>query len=293
MIKGISVALGTSTFGTAISRFDAFAVLDKFASLGGRVIDTANSYAFWSPGGIGGESEKIIGDWLEGQNRSDFTIMTKIGSFLTDQGRAEGLSPDAIRKAVLHSLDRLQVDYIDILLAHHDDTSTPLQDTWATFSELVTAGTVKHVGVSNYRPARMKELGELINNTSFAPIDFVQLKYSCIQPMDWPDSHELVLLDQKMRKMLGKYLSQPDVFAYSPLLNGLFDKNPHEAEAWPLEYDSPQNRAKVCEIQRTARELGITPSACVLREIVNQGLIPITMTSRADHLESNLEFLKL
>jgi aryl-alcohol dehydrogenase-like predicted oxidoreductase len=62
---GIPVILGTAEMGSAIPLRDSVAVLDAYASLGGRVLDTANNYAFWHPGATGGESETVLGNWLD------------------------------------------------------------------------------------------------------------------------------------------------------------------------------------------------------------------------------------
>ncbi|MDD3926472.1 MAG: aldo/keto reductase [bacterium] len=146
-MNSIPVGLGTASFGTSISQENSYRVLDKYASLGGRIIDTANNYAYWHPQAKGGESETVIGAWLERVDRAAFTIMTKIGSqpLVVKEGvnNLEGLSPQAVQSAVSKSLDRLKTDYIDILLAHHDDRSTPLKDTWEAFSELVASDNFK------------------------------------------------------------------------------------------------------------------------------------------------------
>ena len=179
--------------------------------------------------GKGGDSECVIGNWLERGDRSAFAIMTKIGSqpidLNKDRNNLEGLSPKAVRSAVNKSLARHKTDYIDILLAHHDDMSTPLLDTWKCFSDLVAAGKVKKVGVSNYSPQRMAALARIVLEYSLAPIDFVQLRYSVIDPVKDIDLGKLVLLDSAMRATLKRLVPKPVLFAYSPLLGGMvFEK---------------------------------------------------------------------
>jgi len=294
MLKGIPVVLGTATFGTSISQEESYRVLDKYASLGGRIIDTANSYAYWN-NGKGGDSERVIGNWLERGNRSAFTIMTKIGSqpidVNKDRNNLEGLSPKAVHNAVNKSLARLKTDYIDILLAHHDDRNTPLLDTWKCFSDLVASGKVKTVGVSNYSPQRMAELARIVLEYSLAPIDFVQMKYSVIDPFKNIDSGKLALLNPEMRATLERLIPKAVLFAYSPLLGGgVFEKT--AGDKWPSEYDSIQNRKKVRAIQLKAKELNVSPSAYVLKQIVDQGIWPITATGNAERLEANLKLLK-
>ena len=294
MKNGISVALGTALFGTSISQKDAFSVLDKYSSLGGRIIDTSNNYAYWESEGKGGESESVIGSWLKGQERSVYTIMTKVGSLPVavngNQPILEGLSPDAVEHAVTRSLTRLKTDYIDILLAHHDDRNTPLLHTWQAFSRLIETGKVRKIGVSNYSPERIQELSDIISNHSLHPIECVQLKYSIIAPLENANFDKLVVFDMEMKKTLNSLAPNAVIFAYSPLLGGKIFDEYSEAE-WPAEYDSMKNRRKVQQIQYKSKKLGVVPSALVLKQIADQGIIPITATGKIERLETNLKLL--
>lgn len=293
-MSGVPLVLGSGDFGTAVPREIAWQILDTYASLGGRIVDTANNYAYWHPGAKGGESESVIGDWLEQRDRSAFTVMTKIGSqpVAAEDGspRMEGLSPAAVHRAVDKSLARLKTDCIDILLAHHDDRRTPLLDTWQAFSDLVAAGKVRKVGISNYSPERVAELAGLVAEHSLAPIDCVQLKYSLIDPIEGSDFGVLVVLDRRMKRTLASLAPGAVVFAYSPLLGGkVFEDTP--GGEWPPEYDSVRNRDKVREIRRRAGELGVSVSACVLKLIADEGFLPVTATSKAERLETNMKLL--
>jgi len=292
--NGIPVALGTATFGTSLSQSDSFRILDKYVSLGGRILDTANNYAFWFPDAKGGESESVIGNWHKQRGRSAYTIMTKIGSQPIDAEEdpliLEGLSPEAVYQAVDRSLARLKTHYIDILLAHHDDRSTPLLDTWGAFSKLVGKGKVRKVGVSNYTPRRLTELANIVHEHSLVPVDFVQLKYSIIDPVDGADFGIYSLLNQQMKETLKLIAPNAVIFAYSPLLKGMvFGKDVEDK--WPSEYDSIKNRKRIKVIQREAEELGVSPSAYVLKQIADQGIIPITATGKIHRLASNLKLL--
>ena len=294
MINGIPVALGASAFGTSLSQTDSFKILDKYDSLGGRIIDTANNYAFWHPNAKGGESESVIGNWHRQRDRSAYTIMTKIGSqpiaAEEDPSILEGLSPEAVYQAVDKSLARLKTDHIDILLAHHDDRNTPLLDAWGAFSKLVTKGKVRKVGVSNYSPRRLTELANIVHEHSLVPIDCVQLQYSIIDPVDEVDLGIYSRLNQEMKETLGLIAPNAVIFAYSPLLQGkVFSKA--EEDRWPSEYDSIKNRKRVDVIRREAEELGVSPSAYVLKQIADQGIIPITATGKIDRLATNLQLL--
>jgi len=294
MINGIPVVLGTAAFGTSLSQTDSFKILDKYASLGGRIIDTANNYAFWRPNGKGGESESVIGNWHKQRDRSAYTIMTKIGSqpiaVEKDTSNLEGLSPEAVYRAVNRSLARLKTDYIDILLAHHDDKNTQLLDTWRAFSKLVAKGKVRKIGISNYSPKRLAELANIVLEHSLAPIDCVQLMYSIIDPVKGVDFGIYSLLNQEMKKTLRTLVPNAVIFAYSPLLRGMVFNKPAESK-WPSEYDSIQNRKKVKEIQCEAEKLDVSPSAYVLKQIADQGIFPITATGKINRLATNLKLL--
>lgn len=293
-MTGIHAALGAADYGTTDSPETAFAIIDKFVSLGGRIIDTANMYAHWLSEGRGGESEKVIGDWLEQRRRSDVEIMTKVGSVpVNSEGesvRYEGLAFDTVHCAAAESAARLKTDYVDILLAHHDHPATPLLETWTAFTELVAAGKVQKAGVSNYSSARLAELIGLIRQHALAPLSVVQVKYSVIDVVQPNEPEMYPPFDQETRETMRTLSPDTVIFAYSPLLRGrVFEKAP-DGE-WPAEYDSPANRRKVAAIQNEAAVLGVSPSALVLKQIADEGIIPVTGTSNPERLDGNLALL--
>jgi len=110
----LQAALGAAAFGTTVARESAFEILDTFASLGGRAIDTANNYAYWVPGSIGGDSETVLGDWLEQRERSAFTVITQVGSLPADTASdvrvPEGLAPDVVHRSAAACRARLKCD---------------------------------------------------------------------------------------------------------------------------------------------------------------------------------------
>jgi len=288
----LPVALGTANFGTLIPVSQSFSLLDKYTSMGGRIIDTANNYACWRPNG-GGASELTIGCWFENKIRSEYTIMTKIGSMPISPGnsplRVEGLSSQAVVAAVEQSLSRLKTSYIDILLAHHDDANTPLRETWETFTELVKTGKVRKIGISNYSSERVIELAEIIKTYGLHPLDVVQMKYSAIEPLNHDIVDKLVLLNNTMKHTLKNVAPDAMIYGYSALLKGLFEKD--TTGEWPSAYDSSHNRNAVKDIQNEALEPEVSPSALVLKTIVDQGIIPVIATSKPNRLESNLKLL--
>lgn len=150
--------LGANTFGWTADAAAAEQVLDAYAAAGGNFVDTADSYAAWVPGNSGGESEETIGRWMARRgNREEMVIATKVSEH---PGR-RGLGAANVAAAAEDSLRRLGSDHIDLYYAHFDDAETPLAETVAAFDELVTAGKVRWVGISNYSAARVEEWFEL------------------------------------------------------------------------------------------------------------------------------------
>ena len=153
------LALGGNVFGWTADQAASFAVLDAFVDSGFNLIDTADAYSRWVPGHSGGESETMIGQWLQASGkRSRVLIATKVALPMGDKGSGRGgLSRRWIRQAVQESLRRLQTDHIDLYQAHTDDADTPLEETLAAFAELISEGTVRAIGASNYSAARLAE----------------------------------------------------------------------------------------------------------------------------------------
>ena len=150
------LAFGGNVFGWTADEPTSFTLLDAFVAAGFNLIDTADVYSRWAPGNRGGESEAVIGRWLKASgNRGRVVIATKVG---LEMGPGEqGLSAAYIRRAVERSLNRLQVDTIDLYQAHKDDPATPLEETLGAFAELIRQGKVRAVGASNYSAARLAE----------------------------------------------------------------------------------------------------------------------------------------
>ena len=153
-IKVAPLALGGNVFGWTADEKRSCEVLDAFVGAGFNLIDTADTYSIWIPGHTGGESESVIGRWLERRGRrDDVVIATKVGMKMGPDDK--GLSRDYIFKAVDRSLQRLKVDHIDLYQAHIDDKDTPLEETLGAFADLISAGKVRAIGASNYEAERL------------------------------------------------------------------------------------------------------------------------------------------
>ncbi|MDI6627808.1 MAG: aldo/keto reductase [Rhodococcus sp. (in: high G+C Gram-positive bacteria)] len=176
------LALGGNTFGWTSDEAASFEILDAYTAGGGNFVDTADSYSAFADGNSGGESETIIGNWTRARgNRDDVVIATKV----SQHPEFRGLAPDNIRAAADASLSRLQTDHIDVYYAHYDDEKTPLVESLAAFDGLVEAGKVRHVAISNYSPARVREWLELTKENGFAPPIALQPHYNLVARRDY------------------------------------------------------------------------------------------------------------
>ncbi|HEV7136923.1 MAG TPA: aldo/keto reductase [Steroidobacteraceae bacterium] len=154
-LKTLPLALGGNVFGWTADEKSSFEVLDRFVDAGFSLIDTADVYSKWVPGHVGGESETILGRWLGSRgNRARVLLATKAGGEIVP-GR-KGLSAAHIKWAVEESLRRLQTDYIDLYQAHYDDPTVSFEETLRAFGDLIAAGKVRAIGVSNHDPQRLQ-----------------------------------------------------------------------------------------------------------------------------------------
>lgn len=177
-IECFPISLGGNVFGWTADQRTSFRVLDAYAEAGGNFLDTADGYSRWVPGHVGGESETVIGQWMESRrNRDRIIVSTKV--FGHPQYR--GLGGGNIRAACDASLARLRTDYIDVYYAHHDDPNAPIEETLAAFTDLVESGKVRMLGVSNFSPERLDEAQRLSREHGFARYEVSQDHYNLME----------------------------------------------------------------------------------------------------------------
>ncbi len=185
--SGISVApfgFGGNVFGWTADERTSFRLLDRFVDAGFNLIDTADMYSIWAPGHKGGESEAMIGKWLQKSGkRSSVIIATKVGLDMGAEGK--GLGRSHIEKSVESSLRRLGCDYIDLYQAHRDDPDTPLEETLETFTRLKEAGKVRAIGASNYSAPRLQEALALSQKAGLARFETLQPRYNLADRADF------------------------------------------------------------------------------------------------------------
>ncbi|WP_344907501.1 aldo/keto reductase [Actinomadura meridiana] len=171
------LALGGNVFGWTADRERSFEVLDAYVAGGGTFLDTADQYSAWVQGNGGGESETIIGDWTASRrNRDDLVIATKGGRHPDHMG----LSAPTMRAAVDDSLKRLRTDRIDLYYTHFDDPSVPVEEIMTTLDELVTAGKIRQIAVSNVEPDRLRASLEFSEREGTARYVAIQPHYSLV-----------------------------------------------------------------------------------------------------------------
>lgn len=214
------LVLGGNVFGWTADKPTSFGILDRFADAGLETIDTADSYSTWVPGNHGGESEAIIGEWMESRRRRSQTIVvTKVGSEM-GPGR-KGLSPAYIAEAVESSLKRLRSDYIDVYLSHWPDPSVPYEDTLRAYQQLLAAGKVRAIGASNLDAGQLRAALNAAAAHRLPRYDVLEPEYNLYDRslFDGP-LHELVMAEDigvityfSLAKgfLTGKYRGEPDL----------------------------------------------------------------------------------
>jgi aryl-alcohol dehydrogenase-like predicted oxidoreductase len=171
------LALGGNVFGWTVDAAGSEAVLDAFTAAGGNFVDTSDSYSAWVPGNQGGESETIIGDWMASRGNRDSIV---VGTKVSQHPQFKGLRAANVAAAADASLARLKSDHIDLYYGHFDDASVPLEETAGAFNDLVVAGKVRWVGLSNYSAERIAEWIGIAKANGYALPVAVQPHYNLV-----------------------------------------------------------------------------------------------------------------
>lgn len=276
------LCLGANVFGWTADRDESFRILDAFHAGGGDFIDTADSYSAWVPGNTGGDSERIIGEWLAARHPKNVVVATKV----SQHPDFRGLSAQNIRAAAEASLKRLGVDTIDLYYAHYDDETVPLEETVAAFGDLVTDGLVRYTAVSNYSAERIREwIGYATAAGSAQPVA-VQPHYNlvhrnAVEETIVPVAEEFGLglvpyYSLASGFLTGKYRSAdiPDAADTSPRAKGA------------VKYATPQGLAIIDTLESIGRAHGASIAATALAWLRVQPTVaaPIASASRVDQV---------
>ncbi|MBC8091889.1 MAG: aldo/keto reductase [Pseudonocardia sp.] len=282
------MAVGTMGFGTTVPLETAHRLLDRAYALGARFWDTANNYAFWAPGGQGGESEACLGAWLVSRGsaaREEVVLASKVGAQPASPGGglddALGLSAPAVVAQVEASLRRLRVDALDMVYAHVDDTAVDLAETVGALQGLVQRGLTKTIAGSNLSALRLQAALEVAGDgPRYAAL---QDRFSYLLPRPGGDLDPHVLLDEDLQQVCV----DRDVLmlGYSPLLEGAYtraDRDLHPA------YGTRSDHAAALQVlQRTSQDAGLDAGQGVLAWMTQRPapVLPVVGVSRVEHVE--------
>ncbi|GIW07019.1 MAG: oxidoreductase [Dehalococcoidia bacterium] len=209
-LKVAPICLGGNVFGWTADEPTSFQVLDAYVEAGGNFIDTANTYSRFAPGNKGGESETILGRWMQARgNRDQLIIATKVGGQMGAGPNESGTSRHHIMAAVEASLRRLQTDFIDLYQIHYDSPETPLEETLRALDDLVSQGKVRYIGASNYLAWRLTKALWVSDKHGYVRFETLQPLYNLIDR----EGFERELLPLCLDQQLG-------VIPYSSLASG-------------------------------------------------------------------------
>lgn len=278
------ICLGTMDMGTLVSRERSYEVLDTYYEMGGNFIDTANVYAWWNPGGKGGESEALISDWMRARkNRANIVIATKVGGGAP--GTHYGLDAKHIVTECEASLKRLCVDVVDLYYAHLDDCATPLEETMDTFDSLVRQGKVRAIAASNFTLWRLDRAIQLSRARGRKEYCCLQQRFSYLRIM----TGTAFLPQRPITDDIVEYADaeQFPLLAYTPLLGGCYVRDDRKL---PPQYASPDSDKRLAAVRALAKELGVSANQVVLAWLLQNTpkILPVVASGNATHLRENL-----
>ena len=264
--------MGMSAWYGETDEAESIATIHRALEIGVTFLDTAEMYAK-------GKNEELVGRAIKGK-RDDYVIATKFIGAFSDR-RPDG-RPETIRKAIEGSLQRLGTDHVDLYYQHRVDTQTPIEETVGAMAELVEAGKVKHLGLSEASAATIRRAHAV------HPITALQSEYSL-----WSRDLEGDILDTCRELGIG-------IVAYSPLGRGFLAgrfTGPDDLADDDFRRNHPRFTGENLErntqlaerVQELAERKGVTPAQLALAWVLSRGddVVPIPGTKRRTYLEQN------
>jgi aryl-alcohol dehydrogenase-like predicted oxidoreductase len=269
--------MGMSAWYGETDEAEAIATIHRAIDLGVTFLDTADMY-----GARFGENEQLVGRAIA-DRRDEVTLATKFANVIREDGtRGVNGRPEYVRSAIEASLARLNVDYVDLYYQHRVDKTVPIEETIGAMAELVAAGKVRHLGLSEASPDTIRRAHAV------HPISALQSEYSL-----WTRDPEDGILATTRELGIG-------FVAYSPLgrgfLTGRFrseddfgddDFRKHQPR---FQGDAFQRNWDLLErVQEIAAEKDVTPGQLALAWVLAQGddIVPIPGTKRRTYLDEN------
>ncbi len=283
------LCLGGNVFGWTADRDTSEQILDAFVAGGGNFIDTADVYSAWVPGHPGGESERIIGGWLQRRSsHSDLVIATKVAKHPTHRG----LRPSNLRICLDGSRRRLGIDTIDLYYAHEDDPSVPVAEWVGAFDQMIREGSIRHYGLSNFSADRVREVLAVAEADGLAKPVALQPEYSLVHRADVEAGG---LAELAAEQGLG-------LVCYFPLAAGFLTGkyrelgDIHGPRAGRVKHAATEEGfAVVSELVDIANELGVEPASVALAWVAGRPGVtaPIASASSPEQVEALLAGVEL
>jgi aryl-alcohol dehydrogenase-like predicted oxidoreductase len=168
------ISLGSwLTYGGGVGDESARACVDAAFDVGINFIDTANVYAR-------GAAEDFLGDVLQSRPRDSYVLATKLYFPMDDTGVNQGLSRAQVEKQIDDSLRRLRTEYVDLYQCHRYDNNTPLEETMAALTEVVSSGKARYIGFSEWSAAQIQAALDLSREKGYAKFVSSQPQYSML-----------------------------------------------------------------------------------------------------------------
>ena len=287
-IDSFPLSLGGNTFGWTSDRDESFAVLDAFVAAGGNVIDSADLYSVWAEGHSGGESERVLGEWMESRgNRADVVIATKVGALRS----RPGLSAENVEIALAESLERLRTDHVDLYYFHYDDEDVAIADQVRTAHALVESGRVRHLALSNHSPERTREFLEVATAEGLTLPVALQPQYNLVNRNAFEQGYAPLAREYDLA-----------VFPYFALASGFLtgtyrsesDLAGKARESMASGYVTTEGLAVVDVVVRVAEARGVAPATVALAWLLAKGVTaPIASARTPEQLPALLAAVDL
>jgi aryl-alcohol dehydrogenase-like predicted oxidoreductase len=276
-------------FGTSTDEATSYRLLDQYVEAGGTFLDTANIYARWVSGYVGGESETLLGRWMkERKNRQHMFIASKVGFEM--RGVERGLRAAQIETECEKSLKRLGVETIDIYYAHVDDRTTPLEETMAAFARLEQAGKVRFIGASNYLAWRLERANWVSRTNGWPEFCCIQQRHSYLRPKPGASFAPQLAANEDLLDLC--HVGGITMLAYSVLLSGAYTR---AERLIPEGYVGPDSDARMAALRAVTKETGATPNQVILAWMMagQPSVLPLIAASTDEQLQENLDAFDL